>query len=161
MKKRNVYGGRWAKARLAFLNEHPLCVMCQEQGRITAATVVDHITPHRLKEALESGDKEHIVKAQALFWDAKNFQSFCKLHHNSTKKVLKRVANSLAVMRMAFHSIPIIIGINNTMKYRVGMGKSSNTFTLVHLKVVTSVPKTSPFELMDFMPMWKKKITEE
>lgn len=30
-----------------------------------------------------------------------------------------------------------------------------------HLKVVTSDPKTSPSELMDFMPMWKKKITEE
>ncbi|WP_368875625.1 HNH endonuclease signature motif containing protein, partial [Proteus penneri] len=74
MKKRNVYGGRWAKVRLVFLNEHPLCVMCQEQGRVTAATVVDHITPHRLKEALESGNKERIAKAQALFWDTKNFQ---------------------------------------------------------------------------------------
>lgn len=90
MKKRNVYGGRWAKVRLAFLNEHPLCVMCQEQGRITAATVVDHIIPHRLKEALESGNKESIAKAQALFWDAKNFQSLCELHHNSTKQRIEK-----------------------------------------------------------------------
>ncbi|HGN1703986.1 TPA: HNH endonuclease, partial [Proteus mirabilis] len=90
MKKRNVYGGRWAKARLAFLNEHPLCVMCQEQGRITAATVVDHIIPHRLKEALESGDKERIAKAQALFWDKNNFQSLCELHHNSTKQRIEK-----------------------------------------------------------------------
>ena len=30
-----------------------------------------------------------------------------------------------------------------------------------HLKVVTSDPKMPPPELMDFMPMWKKKIIEE
>ncbi|EMO5258136.1 TPA: HNH endonuclease [Proteus mirabilis] len=90
MKKRNVYGGRWAKVRLAFLNENPLCVMCQEQGRITAATVVDHIIPHRLREAIQSGDKALITKAQTLFWDKKNFQSLCDPHHNSTKQRMEK-----------------------------------------------------------------------
>lgn len=46
--------------------------MCAEQGRITAATVVDHITPHR-------GDP-------VLFWDEQNWQGLCVPHHNSTKQ---------------------------------------------------------------------------
>lgn len=29
------------------------------------------------------------------------------------------------------------------------------------LAMINRDPKTSPPELMDFMPMWKKKITEE
>lgn len=90
MKKANVYGGRWAKVRLKYLSDHPLCVMCQGQGRITAATVVDHITPHRLKDALSSGDPVQIAKAQKLFWDTKNYQSLCGPHHNSTKQRIEK-----------------------------------------------------------------------
>ncbi len=41
-------------------------------GRITPATVVDHITPHR-------GD-------QALFWDYDNWQSLCKQCHDADKQ---------------------------------------------------------------------------
>ena len=44
-KEPRVYGSRWDKARLRFLQQHPLCVMCEQQGRITPATVVDHIVP--------------------------------------------------------------------------------------------------------------------
>lgn len=63
------YDSKWAKARKLFLTAHPLCVMeCKEQGRITAAVVVDHIVPHK-------GD-------QKLFWDRKNWQSGCKTCHD-------------------------------------------------------------------------------
>ena len=62
------YNYRWQKARLAFLNEHPLCASCLLQGRTTPATVVDHIVPHR-------GDK-------ALFWDSDNWQALCKECHD-------------------------------------------------------------------------------
>jgi len=54
------YGYKWQKAREQFLREHPLCLMCQAQGRVEAATVVDHITPHR-------GD-------QSLFWRRSNWR---------------------------------------------------------------------------------------
>lgn len=50
--------------------------MCQERGRITAATVVDHITPHK-------GDT-------ALFWDQSNWQSLCASCHNSHKQRLEK-----------------------------------------------------------------------
>lgn len=104
MKKPNVYGGRWAKVRLAYLTKHPLCVMCDEQGRITAATVVDHIIPHRLKDALASKDSEQIAKAQKLFWDTSNYQSLCASHHNSTKQ---RMEKSGVVVGCSRDGIPL------------------------------------------------------
>jgi 5-methylcytosine-specific restriction endonuclease McrA len=51
--------------------------MCQKQGRVTAASVVDHIIPHK-------GD-------QKLFWDsANNWQSLCKDHHDAAKQAEER-----------------------------------------------------------------------
>ena len=55
------YTTRWEKARKTYLMSHPLCVMCAKDGRTTAATVVDHIIPHK-------GD-------QQLFWDTDNWQT--------------------------------------------------------------------------------------
>lgn len=66
------YDGRWQRARATYLTAHPLCVLCQQMGRIVAATVVDHIVPHR-------GD-------QALFWDRANWQSLCKSCHDGAKQ---------------------------------------------------------------------------
>jgi len=42
-------------------------VKCREKGKLTPATVVDHIVPHR-------GDP-------ILFWDEKNWQPLCKDCH--------------------------------------------------------------------------------
>ena len=66
------YGYRWQQARERYLFEHPLCVYCDRQGRTTEAKVVDHIKPH-------NGD-------QTLFWDQTNWQSLCKLCHDSIKQ---------------------------------------------------------------------------
>ncbi len=63
------YDSRWQKARDGYLRLHPLCVMCRAEGRVTPATVVDHIKAHR-------GDK-------VLFWDKLNWQAICAPHHNS------------------------------------------------------------------------------
>jgi 5-methylcytosine-specific restriction protein A len=59
-------------ARERYLAEHPLCVYCMGMGKVTPATVVDHIIPHR-------GDMD-------LFWDEGNWQALCSPHHDSTKK---------------------------------------------------------------------------
>lgn len=72
------YGGRWQRERLAFLT-HPdnaLCVMCKRESRVTAATVVDHIIPHK-------GDYK-------LMWDRTNWQPLCKPHHDSDKQAMDR-----------------------------------------------------------------------
>ncbi len=63
------YGHAWQKARLGYLRSHPLCVECAKDGRVTAASVVDHIVPHR-------GN-------QTLFWDSENWQALCAEHHNA------------------------------------------------------------------------------
>ena len=70
------YGGRWQRLRLQFLRSHPLCAMCQAEGRTTAATVVDHIRPHR-------GDP-------VLMWDTANWQPLCKQHHDSDKQSIDK-----------------------------------------------------------------------
>lgn len=66
------YGYKWQQARAGYLRSHPLCVMCQAEGAVNAATVVDHKIPHR-------GD-------QALFWDRGNWQSLCATHHSRDKQ---------------------------------------------------------------------------
>ena len=68
----HLYGTRWRKARLGFLVSHPLCCMCQDDGKIEPATTVDHRIPHK-------GD-------QKLFWDKGNWQALCTSHHNATKQ---------------------------------------------------------------------------
>ena len=62
------YGRAWQKARIDYLEAHPLCVECMKEGRYRKATVVDHIIPHR-------GDAR-------LFWDRENWQPLCKMHHD-------------------------------------------------------------------------------
>lgn len=62
------YDGRWRRASKAFLRAHPLCVRCEAEGRLTGATVVDHVVPHK-------GDPD-------LFWNQGNWQSLCKRHHD-------------------------------------------------------------------------------
>ena len=89
-KEPRIYGSRWNIARLSFLQDHPLCSMCQEQHRIVAATVVDHIEPHKLSDAIQSDNPLAIAKAQKLFWDKKNWQPLCKAHHDSTKQRMEK-----------------------------------------------------------------------
>jgi 5-methylcytosine-specific restriction endonuclease McrA len=66
------YGYRWQQARLVHLRDNPLCVYCQREGRVTAASVVDHIVAHQGNETL--------------MWDRTNWQSLCKPHHDGQKK---------------------------------------------------------------------------
>ncbi|MFQ7430679.1 HNH endonuclease [Sutterella wadsworthensis] len=62
------YGARWQRLRARFLREHPLCVDCARLGRVTPATDVDHIQPHR-------GDQD-------LMWDESNLQPLCHRCHS-------------------------------------------------------------------------------
>lgn len=73
---RRGYDTKWRKAREQYLTRNPLCVMCQQIGRTTAATVVDHIVPHK-------GDR-------ALFWRRGNWQALCKSCHDKDKQAIDR-----------------------------------------------------------------------
>jgi 5-methylcytosine-specific restriction protein A len=62
------YNYRWDKLRGYFLHKNPLCKACMEQGKLTPATEVDHVIPHR-------GD-------QKLFWNEANWAAMCKPCHS-------------------------------------------------------------------------------
>jgi len=66
--EQRVYGSKWRQAARMFLSRHPLCAMCEAQGRIVAAECVDHIIPHK-------GD-------MVLFWDVCNWQPLCSSCHS-------------------------------------------------------------------------------
>ena len=67
---------RWRRRRRAFLQTNSLCRMCQEIGRTTLATIVDHITPHKEDERL--------------FFDEANWQSLCRRCHDNVKREFDR-----------------------------------------------------------------------
>lgn len=66
---------RWHRLRWHQLQAEPLCRYCAAMGRTTAATVVDHITPHKGDEALFFGGA---------------LQSLCKGCHDSAKQRLEK-----------------------------------------------------------------------
>jgi 5-methylcytosine-specific restriction protein A len=71
--KRWYKTARWQRLRAAQLYADPLCSMCKP--RIVAATVCDHVEPHR-------GD-------ETKFWNGP-FQSLCKRHHDSDKQRIEK-----------------------------------------------------------------------
>lgn len=62
------YTAQWQKARLTYLRGHPLCAECEKEGRLTPATELDHIKPHK-------GNMD-------LFWDFNNVQGLCRPCHS-------------------------------------------------------------------------------
>jgi 5-methylcytosine-specific restriction enzyme A len=62
------YGSKWRAARKEFLRQNPLCAKCCALGILRAATVVDHVIPHK-------GDSK-------LFWLQSNWQPLCKRCHD-------------------------------------------------------------------------------
>lgn len=65
---------RWRAKRAAQLRREPLCRFCKDNGFIVAATIADHIEPHK-------GDR---VK----FWKGE-LQSLCGQCHSSTKQLIE------------------------------------------------------------------------
>ena len=68
------YNGRWQKASKRFLAKHPFCLKCERIGKLTPATVVDHVNPH-------CGD-------EVLFWSESNWQPLCKKCHDSKTRTM-------------------------------------------------------------------------
>lgn len=72
-KQRPSYHGwysnkRWRVLRMHWLRCNPLCAICQQDDKLTPATVVDHIISH----------KGNI----SMFYDTTNLQSLCKRCHD-------------------------------------------------------------------------------
>jgi 5-methylcytosine-specific restriction endonuclease McrA len=73
---RNWYASRrWKRRAADQLEREPLCRMHKAKGKAVAATVADHVVPHR-------GDPD-------LFWDGE-LQSLCGHCHSSAKQRQER-----------------------------------------------------------------------
>jgi len=64
----------WKQIRRDQLQTFPLCKFCEADGKITPATVCDHVNPHR-------GSWDIFVGGP--------FQSLCKTCHDKTKQVIE------------------------------------------------------------------------
>jgi 5-methylcytosine-specific restriction enzyme A len=65
----HLYDRRWRKRRALQLTEHPLCRLCMDvRGRVTAATVADHVTPHRGDPVLFDGPLQSLCAACHSAW---------------------------------------------------------------------------------------------
>ena len=82
------YDRHWRTYRLAYLAEHAACIACQAEGRLTPATVVEHITPHE-------GNYQ-------LFWDARNHQPMCK--HHADAKTARETNSKRAASKAQAHT---------------------------------------------------------
>lgn len=74
---------RWRKIRLLQLSAEPLCKMCSDAGLVVAATVCDHIQPHK-------GNVE-------MFYSGP-FQSLCARCHNRHKQTEDRTGKAQQVI---------------------------------------------------------------
>jgi 5-methylcytosine-specific restriction protein A len=63
------YDAAWRTVREQHLANHPLCTACQAEGRVTAASVVDHI--------------KTIADRPDLRLDPSNLRSLCKPCHDA------------------------------------------------------------------------------
>lgn len=70
------YDRTWERLRRMHLNEHPFCVFCERKGRVTVATVADHI------QTIEEAPERRL--------DPTNIQSLCAPCHNGEKQRLDR-----------------------------------------------------------------------
>ena len=70
------YSTRWDKASAGHLRNSPLCRYCELAGDLTAATLTDHLYPHR-------GD-------QAVFWNRTYWISSCAPCHDGFKQRVER-----------------------------------------------------------------------
>ena len=68
---RIYHSGRWQRARLRHLRDHPLCVECTAAGLVVAAVAVDHRDGHRTGNWRDR------------FWDEALWQSLCLDCHNA------------------------------------------------------------------------------
>jgi 5-methylcytosine-specific restriction endonuclease McrA len=71
----------WQRRRRYQLLVAPLCAYCAKVGRVTPATVVDHVEPHR-------GDINAFTLGA--------LQSLCRDHHNRDKQRIERRGSAAA-----------------------------------------------------------------
>ena len=75
------YDAAWLKLPAAFLAQHPLCLFCAEQGQVTAASDVDHITPFT---SLSDPRRLNVLNLRALC-------NPCHMRHHATTAAISGI----------------------------------------------------------------------
>lgn len=75
------YDKDWYAVREVFIKEHPLCLFCEQEGKVVPAEVVDHII------SISEDPSLRLVKS--------NLRSLCKRHHDSRTAREQGFAKSL------------------------------------------------------------------
>lgn len=68
-----IHSAAWIRLRKWKLKEHPLCELCEQEGRTTLATEIHHVTP--VEFAVNKDQK------QELMYNAGNLMSLCHQCH--------------------------------------------------------------------------------
>lgn len=76
--RRAQYDEKWRRLSIKFRKSNPFCRFCQQEGRDTPATQVDHIKPWE--------------EFPELRYEWKNLESLCFYHHSVTKQKLENYA---------------------------------------------------------------------
>ena len=90
------YDHRWSKASASHRRSHPLCGYCALEGRITAATLVDHLYPHRVFDGV--------------FWKREWWVSSCDDCHNGFKQRIERAGKASIDALARRLSLPVLTG---------------------------------------------------
>ena len=90
----------WYRRRAHQLQVEPLCRLCAKEGRLTPATVVDHVVPHK-------GETTTYFA-----WD--NCRVCAALATTARRRSSKRVASIQRLVSMAGHSIPVTQSTDTT-----------------------------------------------
>lgn len=74
IERKKVYSTtRWKKLRAAKFANDPLCEMCRDEGKVTVAEDIHHITSFM--------STEDPIQREYLAYDYNNLMSLCKVHH--------------------------------------------------------------------------------
>jgi 5-methylcytosine-specific restriction protein A len=91
------YDAEWQRASAAHLRVDPLCRYCALDTRVRAATLVDHLYPHR-------GDR-------ALFWLRLYWISSCSTCHSGMKQSVERQGRAALDALAARLALPKLQGV--------------------------------------------------
>lgn len=77
--QRIVWSSKWQQLRAMYKAQHPVCEMCEKNGKTTLAKVVHHVVPVE--------DAKDAATMEALAYDWNNLMSLCdkcheKIHHD-------------------------------------------------------------------------------
>lgn len=86
--RKMINTGAWRRLRHETLLHHPLCVRCEAEGRVTAATEVHHTVP--VQSGMNAAEK------QRLMFSASNLEPLCHDCHVKAHIALGRSGSKYA-----------------------------------------------------------------